>query len=177
MTPGPFPVVKLPRCGVDHPLTPRTEVKERVELCLYFPSVPSWSVLGWTLPFLIFKLSLEHSAFTGLAVVSDKKSNNHVSKLQPKRWNVSWFIYFYRRSTFSRLSLPPSSGAHKCTYIFRYCQPTLLLAAIVDEMELRSTSSTIAASSSIGWQYPKLYVQLCVPDDGRRNRLKHVERL
>ena len=34
-----------------------------------------------------------------------------------------------------------------------------------------------AASSSIGWQYLKLYVQLCSPDDGRRNGLKHVERL
>ena len=38
-------------------------------------------------------------------------------------------------------------------------------------------SSTVAASSSIGWQYLKLYVQLCAPDDGRRNRLKHVQRL
>jgi hypothetical protein len=27
------------------------------------------------------------------------------------------------------------------------------------------------------WQYLKLYVQLCAPDDGRKNRLKHVERL
>ena len=33
------------------------------------------------------------------------------------------------------------------------------------------------ASSSIGWQYLKLYVQLCAPHDGRRNRLKHAERL
>ena len=31
--------------------------------------------------------------------------------------------------------------------------------------------STIAASSNIGWQYLKLYVQLCAPDDGRRNHL------
>jgi len=36
---------------------------------------------------------------------------------------------------------------------------------------------TVAASSSIGRQQLKLYVQLCAPDDGRRNRLKHVERL
>ena len=47
----------------------------------------------------------------------------------------------------------------------------------MDEMERSSISSTIAASSSIGWQYLKLYVQLCAPDDGRMNRLKHVERL
>jgi len=75
-----------------------------------------------------------------------------------------------------RLFLRPSSGAHNCTYSFRYCQPILVLAATVDEME-SSISSTVAASSSIGWQYLKLYVQLCAPDDGRRNRLKHVERL
>ena len=48
------------------------------------------------------------------------------------------------------------------------------MAAIVDEMEIRSISSTIAASNSIVWQYLKLYVQLCAPDDRRRNRLKHV---
>ena len=62
----------------------------------------------------------------------------------------SLIIYFYRRSTCFRRFLRPSSGAHNCTYSFRYCQPILLLAAIVDEMELRSISSTIAASSSIG---------------------------
>jgi hypothetical protein len=38
-------------------------------------------------------------------------------------------------------------------------------------------SSTVVATSSIVWQYLKLYVQLCAPDDGRRNRLKHVQRL
>jgi len=34
-----------------------------------------------------------------------------------------------------------------------------------------------AASSSNGWQYLKLYIQLCAPDDGRRNRLKYVASL
>jgi hypothetical protein len=48
------------------------------------------------------------------------------------------FIYFYRRSTCFRLFIRPSSGTHNCTYSFRYCQPTLLLAAIVDEMESNS---------------------------------------
>jgi hypothetical protein len=40
-----------------------------------------------------------------------------------------------------------------------------------------SISSTITSSSRIVWQYLKLYVQLCALEDGRRNRLKHVERL
>ena len=31
--------------------------------------------------------------------------------------------------------LRPSSGAHNCTLIFRYCQPIFLQAGIVGEME------------------------------------------
>ena len=42
---GSFPGVKRPGRGVDH--TPsKAEVKERVELYLYSPSVPSWPDLG-----------------------------------------------------------------------------------------------------------------------------------
>ena len=63
-------------------------------------------------------------------------------------------------STCFRRFLRPSSGAHNCTYSCRYCQPIQLLAA---------------ASSCIGWQYLTLHVRFCAPDDGRRNRLKHVE--
>ena len=44
----------------------------------------------------------------------------------------SWFIYFYRRCTCFRQLPRPSSGAHNCTYSFRYCQPVLLFATIVD---------------------------------------------
>ena len=43
---------------------------------------------------------------------------NYNSKLQPTRCNVSWFIYFYRRSTCFRRFLRPSSGAHNCTYSY-----------------------------------------------------------
>ena len=60
---------------------------------------------------------------------------------------------FLKRSTCFRRLLRPSSGAHNCTHSFRYCQPVLLHA-----------------------QYLKLCVQLCAPDDGQMNRLKHVER-
>jgi hypothetical protein len=43
----------------------------------------------------------------------------------------------------------------------------------MDEMEHSSISSTIAAV--FVRQYLTLYVQLCAPDDGRRNRLQHAE--
>ena len=41
-----FPGVKRPGCGVDHPHPPSAQVKERVWLHLYYPSGPSWPVLG-----------------------------------------------------------------------------------------------------------------------------------
>jgi len=62
-----------------------------------------------------------------------------------QRFLIYLFIYFYRRSTCFMRFFCPSSGAHNCTYSFRHCQPILLLVAIVDEMELTSISSMIAA--------------------------------
>jgi hypothetical protein len=43
---GSFLGVKRPGHGVDHPPPSRAEVKERVELYLYFPSGTLWPVLG-----------------------------------------------------------------------------------------------------------------------------------
>jgi hypothetical protein len=45
-----FTGVKRPGRGVGHPPLSSAEVKERVELYLYSPSGPSWSVMGRTLP-------------------------------------------------------------------------------------------------------------------------------
>jgi len=47
---GSFLRVKRPRRGVDHPPLPSAEVKERVELYLYYPSGPLWPVIGSNLP-------------------------------------------------------------------------------------------------------------------------------
>jgi hypothetical protein len=41
------PGVQRPRSGVHHPPPPSAEVKERVHLCLCFPSAPLRPVLGW----------------------------------------------------------------------------------------------------------------------------------
>jgi len=98
----------------------------------------------------------------------------HNSRLLPTRCNVSQFTYFRRCSTCFRRLLR-TSGAHNCTYSFSYCQSILLLSWT--RRNVSSISSMTAASSSIGWQYLKLYVQLCAPDNGWRNRLKHLEHL
>jgi hypothetical protein len=52
MDTGSFPGIKRPGRGVDHPLPSSAEVNEIVELYLYIPSGPSWSVLGELIFFL-----------------------------------------------------------------------------------------------------------------------------
>jgi len=64
------------------------------------------------------------------------------------RRSLMWFFYysqqvatifdylFLKCSTCFGWFLHPSSGAHNCTHSFRYCQPILLQAGIVAEMEL-----------------------------------------
>ena len=43
---GSFPAVKQLGRGIEHPPTSSTDVKESVEIYLYFPSGPLWPVLG-----------------------------------------------------------------------------------------------------------------------------------
>jgi len=78
-------------------------------------------------------------------------------------------------STSFRRFLRPSSGAQNCTYSFRYYQTNTAACCYRgwDGNPWSSIASTIAAV--LVWQYLMLYVQFCAPDDGRRNRLKHVE--
>ena len=87
-----------------------------------------------------------------------------------------FLIYLFLQTLYTFQAIPPPIIRSKQLYIQLQVLSTIT-AAIVDEIELRSISSTTSASSSIGWQYLKLYVQLCAPDDGRRNRLKRVQRL
>ena len=62
------------------------------------------------------------------------------------------------------ITVHPASGV-----VNQYC------CWLVSWLRCSSILATILASSSTGWQHLKLSVQLCGPDDGRRNRLKHVE--
>jgi len=50
MCTGSLEGVKRPGRGIDHPHPYSVEVKERVELYLYSTSVPSWPVIGRSLP-------------------------------------------------------------------------------------------------------------------------------
>jgi hypothetical protein len=59
--------VKQPGHGVHHPLLCSTEVKERVELCLYpLSSMPSWQIVGC---FTFTLLALEASYVCRMAVI------------------------------------------------------------------------------------------------------------
>jgi hypothetical protein len=77
--------------------------------------------------------------------------------------------------------LHSSSGAHKL-YLQQlvFVTPLLLPAAIVEELELQSSSnsSIITASSSNGVTNTRCCsYSLCAPDDGWRYHPKHVEQL
>jgi len=60
---GSLPGVKRPGRGVDHPPPFSAEVKERVELYLFFPSGPSWPFIEGTLPFTLFRFLLRVKHF------------------------------------------------------------------------------------------------------------------
>jgi len=49
--------------------------------------------------------------------------------------NIFDYLFLKGSTCFGRF-LRPSSGAHNCKLSFRYCQPILLQAGIVDEVEL-----------------------------------------
>jgi hypothetical protein len=78
------------------------------------------------------------------------------------------------RSTCFRRYLRPSSGTQNCTYSVRYCQ-TNTAACCYREWDGTLSHPQQQQASVLVWQYLTLYVQFCAPDDGRRNRLKHVE--
>jgi hypothetical protein len=105
------------------------------------------------------------------------------------------FLYLFisiNCSAYFRRFLRPSSGVQNCAYSVRYCQ-TNTAAWCYREWGGTSLSVQLQAYASnctlklvpphprkqlaavLVWQYLTLYVQFCAPDDGRRNRLKHVE--
>ena len=76
-----FQGVKRPGRGVDHPLPSSVEVKERVQLYPYSPSVPSWPVIGWTLPLTLPIVTIINSQSHGPGVdsISWRQFPRHVA--------------------------------------------------------------------------------------------------
>jgi len=85
-------------------------------------------------------------------------------RVQPTRCKVSQFIYFCKTLYMFQRGFPSIIGSSKLHIQRQVFVRLLLLPA--------ASLARLAAGSSNG-----LYVQFCAPDDGRKNRLKHVERL
>ena len=103
---------------------------------------------SWVL--IIFFFCCRHS-------LNQRYSQSTTNKMQ----RFSNLFISVRRSTCFRRFYRPSSGAQNCTYSIRHLSD-------------RYCYLLLAAGSSNGLT---LYVRFCVPDDGRKNHLKHVERL
>ena len=84
-----FPGVKQLGHGVNHSPPSGIKVKERVELHHYFPSLPSWQVIGWSyfLPSLFVSgLKQARSAMTVCVAVQRTIDRNEVTTLKWWRW-------------------------------------------------------------------------------------------
>jgi len=97
-----------------------------------------------------------------------------ITKVQPTRCNVfSIYLFLY-----IALHVSGGSSAHHQEHktvdtASGIVKPILLPAAIVHKME--RAFHLIHDNSSIGLTIPDAVSTVCAPDDGRRNRLKHVE--
>ena len=103
--------------------------------------------------------------------------------------NFSQF-YLVHKTLYMFQAVPPPIIRSKKLYIQlqEFVRPMLVPAAIVEERAVGAYAPTVHSNQfhlfhdSSRYQhwsdkYLTLYVQFCAPDDGQRNRLKHVERL
>ena len=105
-------------------------------------------------------------AFVGL--VKNDKETMCIRRVQPTRRKVSQFIYFCNT-----------------LYKFQTVFPSIVRSSklnIQSQVFVRPLLLPAASLVSSRWQYssdkcPTLYVQFWAPDDGRKNRLKLVQRL
>ena len=80
---GFFPGVKRPGRGVDHPPSYSAEVKERVGLCLYSTSGPSWPLIDWT------------STFTFISAIKSRRMTNFERHVTYKGKNEKFVTEFW----------------------------------------------------------------------------------
>ena len=96
--------------------------------------------------------------------------------VQPTRCTcyLKLFILVKRSTCFGR-SFRPLSGARNCAYSNGICQTDAAATCCYRGWNgTRSISSPIAAAAV--WHIPLLYARFWAPDDGRKDRPKHVER-
>ena len=109
----------------------------------------------------------------------------------PFKWNQlvahCFLVYLFQLFYMFRATMYPSSA--ELTVSMRHCYFSLVWVAFwsADQTATQpvswmtcnrsAISSTIPVCRSIPWQYMKLKVQLCAPDDWLRYRPKHVELL
>jgi hypothetical protein len=75
-----FPGVKHPGRDVNHPPLSSAKVKERVGLYLYSPSVPSWPVLGRTLPLPLINAIIQRQI----------RGSKWIMNWLRRGWKLSW---------------------------------------------------------------------------------------
>ena len=105
--------------------------------------------------------------FTGPYIVNVFKRNQKDATLYND-------IYNYKCSTCFMRFLRPSSGAQNCTHSIG-CLSSFFCFLPLSWVSWNSL--TIAVSAIVSDKHPMLCMQFWAPDDGRRNRLKHVEHL
>jgi hypothetical protein len=84
---GHFPVVKRLGDGVNRPPIRSAEVKERVQLYVYFPLQPSWQVTRWTSTF-IFRLKYAGSARLSSLLECFLRQTMHFNKVLIRRFTL-----------------------------------------------------------------------------------------
>ena len=89
-----------------------------------------------------------------------------------------FLIYLYLQKLYTIQAVPSSIIRSTQLYIQLQVLSTIT-ATIVDEMELTFHLIHDSSEQQCWLTVPEAIcsLQLCAPDDGRRNRLKHVERL
>ena len=137
---GSFPRVKRPERGLDRPIPSIAEVKERVELYLYYPSGPSWPILGWT------SLSKVHRAITRARFMLYVKILNTNYERTVVGQGYYWPLSFI--ATHWEKSVETSEDVIKQAYFSGICMARILAKLL--------TVLTIVLMVSLGLQRPIL---------------------
>ena len=91
----PFQGVKRPERGLNLPHPSSAKVKERVQLYLYYPSGPSWPVIGWTTSLSIACVEADVESNNEKIYVKFKRKESRTKSLE----TVSNLKYFRRAKT------------------------------------------------------------------------------